>query len=105
MAFGLKREELRTWKETVRNGEIGIITHYWMDDRFPNSYSVTKVGCADINKLIKWGEKYGLDPNWIHKDDNFPHYDLFDEIQRKVLKEENKWDQLKRFNLIDLESE
>lgn len=99
MAFGLKRNELVAWKETVKNGEIAIITHYWMDKRFPNSYTVTKVGCSDLEKLINWGDQYGLDPKWIHMDEQFPHYDLFDEIQKKVLMKEQKWDQIERFKL------
>ncbi|RKQ37579.1 hypothetical protein [Oceanobacillus halophilus] len=100
MAFGLKREELKAWKEKVSNGEIGILTHYWMDNRFPGSYTVTKVGCKDVPKLIAWGEKYGLDPTWIHQDEKYPHYDLFGEYQANILLQENQWEQIKRFNLL-----
>lgn len=99
MAFGIKREELKAWKKTVSSGNIGILTHFWMDDRFPDSYSVTKVGCTNIEKLTKWGERYGLDPRWIHRDERFPHFDLFGEYQKQVLMNEKQWDQLKRFNL------
>ncbi|WP_085992102.1 hypothetical protein [Oceanobacillus senegalensis] len=99
MAFGLKRDELKAWKRKVKNGEVAIITHYWMDDRFPDSYTVTKVGCSDIARLIEWGKQYGLKQEWIHNDEQYPHFDLFGEHQQMVLKEEKHFDQLERFNL------
>ncbi|RPF55884.1 hypothetical protein [Aquisalibacillus elongatus] len=97
MAFGLKREELKEWKQQVRNGEIAFITHYWLDDRFPSMKTVTKVGCSDLDKLIKWGKKYGLNPKWIHRDDRYPHFDLIGSFQEDILKSENKLHQLNRF--------
>ena len=45
MAFGIKRHELNEWKRKTLNGEIAFLTHYWYDQRFPEYYSVTKVGC------------------------------------------------------------
>ncbi|WP_156289156.1 hypothetical protein [Oceanobacillus salinisoli] len=99
MAFGLKRDELRAWQEKVRCGKIAFLTHYWMDERFPESYTVTKVGCSDLEKLQKWGEKYGLDSKWIHRDDKYPHFDLFGEYQREVLYKEKQFEQIERFNL------
>ncbi|GGA62185.1 hypothetical protein [Ornithinibacillus halotolerans] len=99
MAFGLKREEVKRWKEDVENGRVAILTHYWLDDRFPNSTSVTKVGCSHIEKLISWGEQYNLDPKWIHYDGKYPHFDLFGEKQLEILQKEGKWEQIKRFNL------
>lgn len=101
MAFGLKRIELQQWKKNVRAGEIAFLTHYWQDERFPGCYTVTKVGCSDLNKLIEWGKNYQLQPNWIHYDKNFPHFDLFGEKQKEVLTIENQLLQLKKFNLAD----
>ncbi|GEL76282.1 hypothetical protein [Tenuibacillus multivorans] len=97
MAFGLKREELRAWKEKVERGEIAFITHYWLDDRFPNMKTVTKVGCQDLDKLIQWGKKYGLKPKWVHHDKKYPHYDLIGSFQVDILKAEGKLNQLERF--------
>lgn len=51
MAFGIKRKELVEWKKKVSQGEIAFLTHYWIDDRFPGMTTVTKVGCADLEKL------------------------------------------------------
>ncbi|MGR3764400.1 hypothetical protein [Rossellomorea sp. NS-SX7] len=98
MAFGVNRRELNTWKDRVSRGEVAFITHFWLDDRFPNVRSVTKAGCADIEKLSEWGKKYGLKREWIHKrHDGFPHYDLMGETQLYVLKEEGLDDHIKRF--------
>lgn len=72
MAFGVKREEVNRWKKAVKRGEIAFLTHYWLDDRFPGSKTVTKAGCADIDKLVQWGAAYGLKEEWIHKKANFP---------------------------------
>ena len=89
MAFGIKRSELNEWKRKVREGQIAFITHYWLDDRFPNSKTVTKVGCSDVQKLISWGRKYGLKPEWIDgRNENFPHFDLLGEKQIEILKKE-----------------
>ena len=97
MAFGIKREELNDWKQKVSQGDIAFLTHYWMDDRFPNCTSVTKVGCKDLDKLIAWGEQYGLKKEWLHVVDDYPHFDLFGDLQEHVLTEEKIWDQLNRF--------
>lgn len=89
MAFGIKREELREWKEKVKKGEIAFLTHYWIDERFPGCYTVTKVGCKDVQKLAEWGRKFGLKPEWI--DDrkvDYPHFDLFGIRQAEILKNE-----------------
>ncbi|SEN48508.1 hypothetical protein SAMN04488134_101192 [Amphibacillus marinus] len=99
MAFGLKRAELTAWKHAVQNGEIGIITHYWQDERFPTSTSVTKVGCADLNKLVRWGRQYGLKAEWIDNRSPYPHFDLFAETQLEVLRKEGLANQINRFNL------
>jgi hypothetical protein len=100
MALGIKRIELEEWKQKVRRGEIAFLTHYWLDHRFPGCDTVTKVGCRDLNRLTQWGEKYGLDPKWIDQHKEFPHFDLFDERQKKILREEGQWSQLNRFNLL-----
>lgn len=99
MAFGVKREELSRWKREVSHGNIAILTHFWLDDRFPGCNTVTKVGCNNISKLMKWGEQYQLSPEWIHHDKQYPHFDLFGEKQREVLVKEEETGQLKRFNL------
>ncbi|WP_164219626.1 hypothetical protein [Virgibacillus sp. YIM 98842] len=99
MAFGIKREELKAWKQDVRDGKIAILTHYWIDDRFPDCDSVTKVGCSNMEKLITWGKKYGLKQKWIHKDQKYPHFDLFGEWQKEVLSKEGKWDQIEKFRI------
>ncbi|WP_138414649.1 hypothetical protein [Aquibacillus sediminis] len=101
MAFGLKRRELISWKQKVANGEIAFLTHYWLDPRFPDCKTVTKVGCADIDKLMEWGNRYHLDPKWIHHDPNYPHFDLLGEKQKEILRAEAQWDQLDRFHLYE----
>jgi len=89
MAFGINRKELQEWKEKVAGGEIAFITHYWLDDRFPESKTVTKVGCSDLEKLAAWGKKYGLQPEWIdRRKANLPHFDLFGARRDVILKKE-----------------
>jgi len=99
MAFGVKRPELIAWKQAVTSGQIAYLTHYWLDDRFPNCNTVTKVGCNDLDKLKAWGNQYQLSPHWIHLDPKHPHYDLFGEKQVEILQAEGKFDQLQRFSL------
>ncbi|WP_077326463.1 hypothetical protein [Virgibacillus siamensis] len=99
MAFGIDRSELITWKHEVSSGNISFLTHYWMDKRFPGCYSVTKVGCSDLQKLMDWGKAYNLQPQWIHRDENYPHFDLFGDRQKRILANEGKWDQIDKFNL------
>lgn len=99
MAFGVKREELIAWKTNVKKGNIAILTHFWLDERFPGCDTVTKVGCKNIGKLQAWGEHYGLSPEWIHKDPLYPHFDLFGDRQLEILKEEGCWEQIHRFQL------
>jgi hypothetical protein len=86
MAFGIKKAELEEWKRQIENGQIAFLTHYWLDDRFPESRTVTKVGCSDFNKLIKWGKQYGLKKEWIHiRKDGYSHFDLLGDTQSKIL--------------------
>ncbi|UOQ42952.1 hypothetical protein MUN89_13420 [Halobacillus salinarum] len=99
MAFGINRNELRSWKTKVKRGEIAFLTHFWLDDRFPGCDSVTKVGCSDLQKLAEWGNSYGLDPKWIHRDDHYPHFDLFGDRQLRILRKESQWNQIERFQL------
>lgn len=99
MAFGVTKSELTSWKIKVKNSEIAFLTHYWLDERFPDSFTVTKVGCSDIGKLQAWGDKFDLHPSWIHRDPRFPHFDLFGELQKEVLRKEGKWDQINKFEL------
>lgn len=98
MAFGIKREELIAWKQKVKNGEIALITHYWIHPRYPVD-TVTKAGCSDLQKLMEWGQKYGLRKEWIHHRSEFPHFDLIGEKQIEILEEEGLYDQLTRFRL------
>lgn len=89
LAFGITRKELQEWKEKIDKGEIAFLTHYWIDDRFPDSKTVTKVGCNDLQKLTEWGSKYGLKPEWIDKrKDGYPHFDLIGAKQEEILKKE-----------------
>ncbi|KOO46666.1 hypothetical protein [Priestia koreensis] len=98
MAFGIKRAELVAWKKKVRSGEIAFLTHYWIDDRFPGAHTVTKVGCADLNKLIEWGKKYDIPAKYIHHQEGYPHFDLLGDRQVDILSKENMLHQLERFH-------
>ncbi|MEA3319398.1 MAG: hypothetical protein U9Q88_05150 [Bacillota bacterium] len=97
MAFGINRGELLEWKEKVKNGEIAFLTHYWIHPRFDGITTVTKAGCSDVNKLIKWGHQYGLKEEWIHKRNEYPHFDLIGDTQLEILKKEGQWNQINRF--------
>lgn len=99
MAFGINRKELEEWKSEVKSGNIAILTHYWLDERFPKSHTVTKVGCSNIAKLQSWGKLYNLPAEWIDYKDSYPHYDLFGNIQINVLKNEGKEAHISRFKL------
>jgi hypothetical protein len=89
LAFGISRKDLLEWKEKVDNGEIAFLTHYWVDDRFPESKTVTKVGCNDLQKLMEWGRQYGLKPEWIdQRKDGYSHFDLLGAKQKEILKKE-----------------
>ncbi|UOQ85723.1 hypothetical protein [Gracilibacillus salinarum] len=99
MAFGLDRATLWQWKQDVLHGNIAFLTHYWLDDRFPGCTTVTKVGCNDYSKLIAWGEQYGLKEEWIHRDPDYPHFDLFGERQKAILQQEKQWQHINKFNL------
>ncbi|WP_071395049.1 hypothetical protein [Bacillus tuaregi] len=89
MAFGIKRHELLEWKRKVDRGEIAFLTHYWLDSRFPECKTVTKVGCKDIEKLIHWGKQYGLKAEWIDKRKaSYPHFDLLGQMQIEILEKE-----------------
>jgi len=98
LAFGITRKELINWKSKIDNGEIAFITHYWLDERFPNIKTVTKVGCLDIQRLAEWGAQYGLLEKWIHmRKDGYSHFDLLGERQRQILEQEGKLEQLDSF--------
>jgi hypothetical protein len=89
MAFGIKRQEVRDWKQKMDDWEIAFLTHYWLDDRFPGCKTVTKVGCHDLEKLAEWGRKYGLKKEWIHhRRDGYSHFDLIGERQKEILHKE-----------------
>jgi hypothetical protein len=89
MAFGIKKQEVREWKQKIDDGEIAFLTHYWLDDRFPGCKTVTKVGCHDLEKLADWGRKYGLKKEWIHhRRDGYSHFDLIGDRQIEILHRE-----------------
>lgn len=89
MAFGLKRGEILDWKKKIDKGEIAFLTHFWLDDRFPQCNTVTKVGCKDLKKLAEWGRQYGLKKEWIHhRTDGYSHFDLLGEKEAYILEKE-----------------
>ncbi|MDF1511405.1 hypothetical protein PZE06_25210 [Robertmurraya sp. DFI.2.37] len=91
MAFGIKKEDLRAWKQAIEDGEIAFLSHYWLDDRFPGCKTVTKVGCRDLQKLAEWGQTYGLKKEWIHvREDGYSHFDILGEQEKIILQKENK---------------
>lgn len=95
MAFGIKRQDLLAWKQKIDRGEIAFLTHFWLDDRFPDSKTVTKVGCHNIERLAEWGLKYGLKREWIHHRPNgYSHFDLIGERQTEILKKEGQFDHI-----------
>ncbi|WP_199614304.1 hypothetical protein [Paenibacillus alkalitolerans] len=99
MAFGIDREELNEWKREVSKGNIAFLTHYWLHPRFPEVKTVTKVGCADLERLKEWLVSYGLNPAYIHARDRYPHFDLIGPKQKQILMLEQQWDQINRFKL------
>ncbi|WP_059170650.1 hypothetical protein [Bacillus sp. FJAT-27445] len=95
MAFGIKKKDIAEWKRKIDRGEIAFLTHYWLDDRFPGCDTVTKAGCHDIEKLIKWGKKYGLQKEWIHhRPDGYSHFDLIGERQKEILLAEGLYEHI-----------
>ncbi|WP_123040998.1 hypothetical protein [Cohnella candidum] len=101
MAFGIKREELQAWKDAVARGEIAFITHYWLEPRFPGIHTVTKVGCADLDRLSEWCVANGLNPRYIHRRQPFPHFDLIGPKQKEILARERLWEQMRKFGMLD----
>ncbi|BAQ11088.1 conserved protein yneq [Bacillus sp. OxB-1] len=99
MAFGINREELAAWKSAVRQEKIAFLTHYWLDDRFPSCKTVTKVGCANVEKLVKWGQQYGLKREWIDMRNDYPHFDLVGDYEKEILSKEGLISQLERFDV------
>ncbi|WP_163653538.1 hypothetical protein [Listeria sp. PSOL-1] len=100
MAFGVTRSELEAFKQKASEGGIAILTHYWMDERFPNSETVTKVASSNLENLLEWGAKYDLPKSYIDfGHTGLPHYDLFGELQLRILKKEGKHEQIERFHL------
>ncbi len=95
MAFGIRRDELNEWKRKIDHGEIAFLTHYWLDNRFPEYKTVTKVGCNDLEKLVEWGSKYGLKKEWIdHRKDGYSHFDLLGKRQKEILQAEGLLDHI-----------
>lgn len=90
---------MNIWKRQVSDNRIAFLTHYWKDPRFADCDTVTKAGCKDLKKLAAWGEKYGLQPAWIDKRGNYPHFDLFGDKQLEILEKEGQLEQLSRFHL------
>lgn len=100
MAFGINKSELQAWKEQVSKGEIAFLTHYWLDPRFENATTVTKVGCVNLERLTSWGKKYGLKKEWIHNREKFPHFDLIGPSQIEILIAEGLESHITRFKMI-----
>ncbi|MEK6454246.1 hypothetical protein [Caldifermentibacillus hisashii] len=101
MAFGITRQHVNEWKRKIDRGEIAFLTHYWYDERFPKAKTVTKVGCKDINKLIHWGEQYGLKREWIHhRKEGYSHFDLLGEVEKRILKQEGLWESSRFFFIM-----
>ncbi|NBI30162.1 hypothetical protein [Chengkuizengella marina] len=100
MAFGITKKELKEWKEKVSQGEIAFLTHYWFDPRFPNIKTVTKVGCDNLEHLSNWCEQNGLNPKYIHRRSEYPHFDLIGSKQKEILQEEGLQNHLRRFKMI-----
>lgn len=102
MAFGIKRHELKEWKNKIDNGDIAFLTHYWLDDRFPGAKTVTKVGSENVEKLAEWGKKHGLKAEWIHhRRDGYPHFDLIGPIQKEILLKEGLLQHLWEYEKAD----
>lgn len=101
MAFGVKKADLNLWKRKVESSEIAFLTHYWYDKRFPQYHTVTKVGCVNVEKLIRWGQQYGLKPDWIDARSPFPHFDLMGERQHDILVAEGRHEDIIKFRLED----
>jgi hypothetical protein len=99
MAFGITRAELEEWKKKVEAGEIAFLTHYWLHPNYPGVKTVTKVGCADTDKLIEWGKNEGLSPEWVDWHSRYPHFDLIAYRQREILYKYKLYDQIRRFNI------
>lgn len=99
MAFGVSRQELLEWKKRVLRGEIALLTHYWYDERFPDNRTITKVGCNDLERLADWCRTHGLDPKYIHRREQFPHFDLIGPRQRVILEQLGRQDMIDRFRL------
>lgn len=99
MAFGISRRELNEWKQKVSRGQIAFLTHYWIHPRFPEMKTVTKAGCADVDRLIRWGNLYGLSKDWIHDREHYPHFDLIGERQRMILEKEGLLSHIARFKM------
>lgn len=99
MAFGITRSELNRWKKAVARGEIAFLTHYWLDPRFPDIRTVTKVGCADLDRLSAWCAAHGLNPRYIHHRPPFPHFDLIGPRQVDILRQEGLSHHIDRFKL------
>lgn len=99
MAFGITRAELAAWKAKVRQGEVSLLTHFWLHPRYPSIKTVTKAGCADLNALLTWGEPYELERKHLHLRNEFPHFDLIGDKQGEILAREGLWDQIIRFRI------
>ncbi|GAA4855720.1 hypothetical protein GCM10023310_38390 [Paenibacillus vulneris] len=99
MAFGITRDELNDWKRRVAEGQIAFLTHYWYEPRFPEIKTVTKVGCSDLAELRSWCIKNGLNPDYIHHRDEYPHYDLIGSKQKDILIQEQLSEHIRRFGI------
>ncbi|WP_223068557.1 hypothetical protein [Paenibacillus caui] len=99
MAFGVNRRQLNNWKDQVTSGQIAFLTHYWLDPRFPDAKTVTKVGCSDLERLTAWCLDNELNPKYIHRRQPYPHFDLIGAKQKEILVKEGLQEQIEQFGL------
>lgn len=99
MAFGITRDELAEWKRRVQRGDVALLTHFWLDPRYPGIKTVTKAGCSNIDTLLLWGQPYGLERRHLHMRTAYPHFDLIGDKQKEILLQEGLYEQITRFRI------
>lgn len=69
----------------ARAGEIVYMKHRY------RGRMIIKVISADIEKLIKWGQKHGIPKQWLHiSRSGLPHFDLWG-VKAHKLKNIARW--------------
>ena len=80
--------------------ESRLLTHYWLDDRFPNANTVTKAACQDMKQLMALGRNTWIKKEWIHVREGFPHFDLIGESQERILQKERSLETFRSMDYI-----